>query len=58
MNPTLLFDVLEAAPAIVTDVEAVIAQVKGDSNLAAKVQGAIAGIEKLATDLLPALKAL
>lgn len=58
MNLAILFAVLEASPALVGDVESAVSAVKGDKALADKVSAAIAGIEKLASDLLPALKSL
>lgn len=58
MNLSLLFAILEAAPSLIGDVESAVTAIKGDTQLAAKVSTAIAGIEKLAGDLLPALKSL
>jgi hypothetical protein len=58
MNLTILFAVLEAVPELVTDVESAIDEIKADAALSTKIGAVIAGIEKLYSDLLPALKSL
>lgn len=51
MNIALLITIMEAAPTVVGDIEAAIAKVKGDANLAAKLTDGVAALEGLVTDL-------
>lgn len=58
MNLAILLAALEAAPGIISDVEACVAEIKANPATAAKVQGAVAGLEKLASDLAPIISKL